>query len=100
MSFAVFLTAHAENDLERVADGYVDRHPQGEERFLRDFEAFLELIARFPLAGRSRAAYSSDIRSWNVHPFVVFYTVDDRKKHVLVRAIVHGSMDLDDLVLE
>lgn len=97
MRYRVWQTRRAERDLDAVADWYLERHSAGLSRFLHDFENLLDLLSTFPLAGRERLEYRPAIRSWNVHPFVVFYDVDEKQRRVTIRAIFHGSMDLDDL---
>jgi plasmid stabilization system protein ParE len=97
MRYRVRHAQRAERDLDLIADWYLERHPDGLSRFTHDFGTLIALLAAFPLAGRERAEYRAGLRSWNVHPFVVFYTVDETKQIVTIRTIMHGSMDLDDL---
>lgn len=97
MRYRIRNAQRAERDVDAIADWYLERHTDGLSRFTHDFENLIDLLATFPLAGRERSEYRVELRSWNVHPFVVFYTVDDAKQTVTIRTIIHGSMDLDDL---
>ncbi len=87
----------AENDLVDVAAWYVERHPRGEQRFFEAFAALRELLAEHPLIGRERPELRTGLRSWPVHPYAVFYDVDDRSRTVTIERVIHGHMDIDDV---
>lgn len=54
------------------------------------------MLAAFPTAGRRREELRPGLRSFGVHPFIVFYTVDERTKTVVVQRVLHGHLDLDE----
>ena len=78
-----------------IAAWYAERHPAGEERFFRDFQKARDMLAQHPRIGRERAELRKDLRSWPVHPYLVFYVVDDRARAVVVERVIHGHMDVD-----
>ncbi|MBV9409849.1 MAG: type II toxin-antitoxin system RelE/ParE family toxin [Candidatus Eremiobacteraeota bacterium] len=53
------------------------------------------MLSAFPKAGRSREELRAGLRSYVVHPFIAFYTVNDRDKIVVVERVLHGHLDID-----
>jgi plasmid stabilization system protein ParE len=94
--FGVRLTASAEADLVGVAAWYAGRHASGADRFVREFDAAGDVLRSFPDAGRVRSEFG-DMRSWPVHPFVVFYCVDVKRRTIWIQRVIHGAMDLRDV---
>jgi|SRR5580658_2435950 plasmid stabilization system protein ParE len=92
--YVVRLTRTAKTDLLRVAEWYAQRHPRGHERFVKDFARAAKVLATFPEAGRPRTEIANS-RSWPVHPFVAFYSVDDERRTVFVERVIHGALDSD-----
>ncbi len=82
-------------DLVHIVEWYEERHPGGSERFAREFALARDVLAIFPLAGRERGELSEGLRSCVVHPWVVFYGVDEPNRVVTVQRILHGRMDFD-----
>jgi plasmid stabilization system protein ParE len=60
----------------------------------------LNILATFPEAGRLRPEIGN-YRSYPVHPFVVFYRVDDVERSVTIRRVLDGALDLEhDILLD
>jgi toxin ParE1/3/4 len=78
-----------------VAAWYAERHPTGETRFFRDFDKARDMLARHPRIGRERDELRDGLRSWPVHPYLVFYVVDDDARTVVIERVIHGHMDID-----
>jgi plasmid stabilization system protein ParE len=74
---------------------YEERHPSGSERFAREFARARDLLATFPMAGRERAELQDGLRSFVVHPWIVFYVFDEPNQIVTVQRVLHGRMDFD-----
>jgi toxin ParE1/3/4 len=91
--FEVLIGAHAEADLVHVSTWYAQRHPAGHERFFDDFATARNVLSTFPFAGRERDEIRRALRSYPVHPYVVFYTVDDARRALTIVRVIHGSMD-------
>lgn len=79
-----------------MADWYTERHPSGLKRFLSDFSVARDLLSTFATAGRLRPEFRADVRSYVVHPFVAFYTVDDDNRRVVIERVLHGHLDIDE----
>ena len=77
-----------------MAIWYAERPPSGFERCERDFEGALALLAEFPFAGRKREERSGSLRSYNVHPHVMFYRVDEVARTISLVRIAHAHRDL------
>jgi plasmid stabilization system protein ParE len=82
-------------DLVHIVEWYEARHPGGSERFAREFARARDVLATFPLAGRERGELSESLRSFVVHPWVLFYGFDELDRVVTVQRVVHGRMDFD-----
>ena len=94
--YRVEIADRATAGLDHVADWYTERHPTGLERFLTDFSVARDLLSVFATAGRMRPEFRADLRSYVVHPFVAFYTVDDTNRRVIIERILHGHLDIDE----
>jgi toxin ParE1/3/4 len=79
----------------QIAAWYAERHPAGESRFFQDFQKARDLLAQHPRIGRERAELRAGLRSWPVHPYIVFYVVDDGAHAVVIERVIHGHMDFD-----
>ncbi|MGP6156902.1 MAG: type II toxin-antitoxin system RelE/ParE family toxin [Vulcanimicrobiaceae bacterium] len=90
------LSERAERDLEEVALWFVERHPSGKQRFFDKFAELIEMLARFPYAGREHADLSIGLHSWVVHPYRVYHVVDGKQRTVMLKRVLHGSMDFDE----
>jgi plasmid stabilization system protein ParE len=51
------------------------------------------VLATFPFAGRERGEIRDGLRSYAVHPYVAFYTVDEAHRTLMIVRVIHGSMD-------
>jgi len=49
----------------------------------------------FPAAGRDRSELRAQLRSFGVHPYLVFYRIDEQVRNVNIVRILHGRMDFD-----
>ena len=92
--FAIQISNDAEHDLDDIADWYADHHPGGHDRFRKDFNSCLDVLATFPNAGRERINRIG-LRAYPVHPYLVWYRVDEHAKEVVVLSIMPGSIDMD-----
>jgi toxin ParE1/3/4 len=54
------------------------------------------LLSLQPEIGRERKDLRSGLRSWPVHPYIVFYEVDRRSRTVTIERVIHGHMDIDE----
>lgn len=77
-----------------MADWYDERHPAGADRFFSDFQAAVQVLHAFPNAGRARPDLRDGLRSYVVHPYLVFYVVDDDRKAVVIERVLHGATDI------
>ncbi len=48
----------------------------------------------FPAAGRQRDLRAG-LRSYVVHPFIVFHVVDHQARKVIIERVLHGASDVD-----
>jgi plasmid stabilization system protein ParE len=71
----------------------MERHPAGHDRFFDDFLGARTVVATFPFSGRKRDEIRKGLRSYVVHPYLVFYRVDEAARAVTVVRVIHGSMD-------
>jgi plasmid stabilization system protein ParE len=52
-------------------------------------------LSTFPFGGREREEIRSGLRSYVVHPYVVFYRVNDRSRVVAIVRVIHAHRDID-----
>lgn len=68
-----------------------ERHPSGLELILDDFRSALAIFETFPGTGRKRPGLSSNLRSFAVHPYLVFYEVRERERVVAITRLSTGA---------
>ena len=58
-------------------------------------------MGQHPLIGEQRPDLRAGLRSWQVHPHIIFYAVDDDTRTVTILRVLHGRMDIngDDVEL-
>ncbi len=98
MIFSIRITDEAQQDLDQIAEWYIQRHPGGRERFINDFDMALTVLARFPFAGRERFKRIG-LRGYPVSPYLLLYRVDERAKEVVALSIApakSGDIDPDE----
>lgn len=74
-------------------EGYIAQDsPQNAEMILRLFDEKLNLLAANHPIGRPRPELAPNLRSWNVHRFVLFYRpIEDG---IILIRVLHASMDI------
>jgi toxin ParE1/3/4 len=86
--------ASAIEDLRQIWRYYAENAgPESSERFLRRIMSTLEgMITKHPHVGRRRLELGTDIRSFPIVPYVVFYRADRRTLYII--RILHGHRDI------
>jgi toxin ParE1/3/4 len=89
-------TLQAEADLETILEDLQRNNPVSVERYATAFYDKGQMLARFPEIGRSRPEIAPNLRSTLVHPYVIFYRLDDDGVQIL--RILHGKRDLRSIM--
>ena len=84
----------AHRDLLQIYNYIAERNPRAAENLLKNLDAKLKTLAHFPFIGRDRSSLAPGLRSFVVHPYVVFYLVESDKV-TLVR-VIDGRRDIDE----
>ncbi|MEM6856086.1 MAG: type II toxin-antitoxin system RelE/ParE family toxin [Planctomycetota bacterium] len=89
-------TQSARRDLVELWAYLADENSEAvaDQQIGRVFDAF-DTLREFPEAGRRRPELRESVRSYTVHPLVIFYTTDGQAVSIL--HVVHGSRDLPRL---
>ena len=88
----------AELDLASILKALDMVNPSIAERYALEFEQKARALGQFPEMGRIRSEISPGIRSTIVHPYVLFYRIEDDGLQIL--RILHGRMDLNRIMKE
>ena len=88
----ILRTRKSREDYVAIEDYIARSSPQNAEMILRLFEEKLANLAVNNLIGRPRPELAPDLRSWNVHRFVLFYR--PMEDGVILIRVLHGSMDI------
>jgi toxin ParE1/3/4 len=86
----------AEVDLDGILDDLNRKDPAAAARYATEFEQKGLALAHFPEIGRSRPEIAPNLRSTLVHPYVIFYRVEDDVVQIL--RILHGKQDLRSIM--
>lgn len=87
----VRLTPRATEDLAAVGDYIRSRDPAAALRVRTAILGTLELLTRFPGAGRAQTVEGVRKIVTRRYPYIIYYTVDDVAAEVAVIAIQHAS---------
>jgi toxin ParE1/3/4 len=88
----ILRTRKSRDDYADIEDYIAKDSPQNAAMILRLFDEKLTVLAANNLMGRPRPELAPNLRSWNVHRFVLFY-LPIADGIILVR-VLHGSMDI------
>jgi toxin ParE1/3/4 len=86
------LSTEANLDIEEIANYIFDLNPVAAYRFLDDLDETFELLADFPLIGRLRPDLATDVRSYPVGNYLVFYV--PAGKGIEITRVIYGGRDL------
>jgi toxin ParE1/3/4 len=67
----------ASQDLAEIWWYIVRNNRAAADELIRRFDGVFQMLARHPAAGRTRPDLGSDLRSFSVGRYLVFYRVDD-----------------------
>ena len=88
----ILRTRQSRDDYISIEDYIAESSPQNAEMIIRIFDEKLTNLAANNLMGRPRPELAPDLRSWNVHRYVIFYRpLDDG---VILIRVLHASMDI------
>ena len=88
----ILKTRKSREDYVFIEDYIAQTSPQNAEMIIRLFEEKLGLLANNNLIGRPRPELAPNLRSWNVHRFVLFYRpVEDG---IILIRVLHSSTDI------
>ena len=88
----ILKTRQSRKDYVSIEDYIAQTSPQNAEMILRLFDEKLCVLASNPSIGRPRPELAPNLRSWNLHRFVLFYRPTE-DGIILVR-VLHSSMDI------
>jgi len=91
----IFKRPLAELDLLDIWDYIADDSPDRADTFLDRIEAKLSLLAQNPSLGKKRPELLSDLRSFPIGNYVVFYQQVDTGIDVV--RLLHGSRDIEEI---
>lgn len=89
-SYHYSAAAHA--DIEGIALYLFDLNPVAAHNFLNRLEETCELLAGYPLIGRSRPELGDGVRSFPIGNYLVFYV--PAADGITVARVIYGGRDL------
>ena len=75
----------------------VDTGPNAAEAFVKRLEKTTQNLAAFPKLGRVRAEVPGGLRSFAVHPWVLFYEPLEGRRGIRLLRVVDGRRNLAEL---
>jgi toxin ParE1/3/4 len=88
----IFRSRQALDDLDGIYDYVAESSPQNADMLVREFQKRFELLAANPTIGRLRPELTEQLRSWNLHRFVIFYFAAE--DGINIARVLHSSMDI------
>lgn len=89
-------SVQAEADLIAVLKYMRKNSPRAADRFEADFETKCQVLAQFPMMGRTRDELLPGMRSTIVSSYVVYYRPLEEDGIELIR-VLHGARDISGL---
>ncbi|MBW4690136.1 MAG: type II toxin-antitoxin system RelE/ParE family toxin [Lyngbya sp. HA4199-MV5] len=88
----------ASQDLDEIADYFVENSLEAGERFFRAFNRKCQQLVAFPNSGRSHTAIHPELRGLSLEGYIIFYrTMDDG---IEILRVVSGRRDFPSLFEE
>jgi toxin ParE1/3/4 len=88
----ILKTRQSREDYISIEDYIAPGSPQNAEMIIRLFDEKLAILAANNHIGRPRPELAPNLRSWNVHRFILFYRpIDDG---IMLIRVLHASMDI------
>lgn len=97
MSGSVTRSREADEDLTEIWVHIAVDNPPAADRVIYAIVEAEQRLASFPLTGRVKDGLE-DVRSWVVGSYLIFYRPRPNGIHVI--RVLHGSRDIDDLLVE
>jgi len=98
-AYPVSFSIRAVRDLDAIYDYIAADSPAAAEQIISRLETFcLETLSAHPYAGIEVSSLQEGLRSFNVSSYKVLYSVP--KQSVMIKRIIHGSRDTQNLELE
>lgn len=88
----ILRTRQSREDYISIEDYIAQSSPQNAVMIIRLFDEKLSLLAHSNLLGRPRPELAPNLRSWNVHRFVLFYR--PLEDGIILIRVLHASMDI------
>jgi toxin ParE1/3/4 len=85
-------------DLEDIWFYIATDNVEAAERVIRQIYEAEDRLAAFPESGRTRPELGSDIKSWAVGSYIIFYRIGPSAVEIL--RILHGARDLGEVFSE
>jgi plasmid stabilization system protein ParE len=93
-AYWIRLTSRAISDLENIFQYIRQNSPQNAGTMVAQIIDVIDSLCSMPsrckVVGKSRTT-GSDIHAMIVHPFIVYYRVDDPQRAVFILMILHGA---------
>jgi toxin ParE1/3/4 len=88
----ILKTRQSRKDYVSIEDYISKTSSQNAELIIRLFEEKLQVLAAHNLMGRPRPELAPNLRSWNIHRFVMFYRPTE--DGIILIRVLHASMDI------
>ena len=88
----ILKTRQSREDYLAIEDYIAQDSPQNAEMIIRLFDEKLNMLAANNQVGRPRPELAPNLRSWNVHRFVLFYR--PMEDGIILIRVLHASMDI------
>jgi plasmid stabilization system protein ParE len=76
-----------------VVAWYDAHHRAGMARWIRALGSADRQLRAFPMVGRLRDDIAPGYRSYPLHPYILFYQIDEVHRRVIVIALIHSKRD-------
>jgi toxin ParE1/3/4 len=89
-------TSLARDDIESAFVFLLERNPSAAYRFKLRIARAIRLIAARPLLGRPRPSLHTELRSFVIHPYVLFYL--PMPVGIRIVRFLHGARDIEAIM--
>ena len=96
MSLVLRISDQANVDMIEIWCTIAEDNLRAADQMIDAFVSAYTLLSTMPGAGRARTDLRSELRSYSVHPYLVFYRHSPTQLDIL--RVIHGSRDLPILI--
>lgn len=104
IQFKILYSEPALKDIENITEYLVEYSITTAEKFIDHFDKKINLLKSFPKIGSFSQIPDLRKKGYRIlilrYKYLLFYTINDKEKSIMIERVLHGSRDMSKLLIE